>query len=35
MIPPQFDYVRASSIDEAVDILSEDPNARPSRAGRA
>ena len=35
MIPPQFDYVRVSSIDEAVDILSEDPNAKALAGGQS
>ncbi|MGC9117887.1 MAG: glyceraldehyde dehydrogenase subunit beta [Thermoproteus sp.] len=35
MIPPPFDYVRASSIDEAVKALSEDPNAKVLAGGQS
>lgn len=35
MIPPQFEYHRASSLEEAIKILSEDPNAKPLAGGQS
>ncbi|MEL9989988.1 MAG: glyceraldehyde dehydrogenase subunit beta [Thermoproteus sp.] len=35
MIPPQFEYYRASSIDDAIKALSEDPNAKALAGGQS
>lgn len=35
MIPPQFEYHKASSVEEAIKLLSEDPNAKPLAGGQS